>query len=101
MAGEPSFVEDLAGGCRLHLRVHPRARRQRIGAAVGAALKVEVTAPAERGAANEAVIGLLTSVLGVERGQVVLVAGSGSRNKTIVIRGLDALTAAHKLAPAK
>ena len=76
---------------RLRVRVHPGARRQRVGARMpDGTWRLEVSAPPEGGRANEAVVGLLTGVLGLGRGQVRVAAGQASRSKRIEIDGLAA-----------
>jgi uncharacterized protein len=49
---------------------------------------VRVGAPPERGKANEAVLALLAEVLAVPRSSVVLVSGSGSRDKIVELVGI-------------
>jgi uncharacterized protein YggU (UPF0235/DUF167 family) len=56
----------------------------------GAGWKVRVTAAAERGRANEAVIALLASTLAVPRARVTLQSGGTSRDKTFVVHGIEA-----------
>jgi hypothetical protein len=51
-------------------------------------LKAAVTAPAERGQANEALIRLLANTLGVNRAQVALAAGHASRQKQFLVTGI-------------
>jgi uncharacterized protein YggU (UPF0235/DUF167 family) len=77
--------------------VHPRARRERIAGAVGDALKLEVTAAPERGAANEAVERLLADVLHVPRSAVSVVSGHASRAKKVEVAGLSAREAAARI----
>lgn len=77
----------------LLLKVHPKASRDRVVGWVGDRLKVQVTAPPERGKANEAVIGLLADVLGVPRSAVRVTSGQTSTLKTVqvdvdVLKGL-------------
>ena len=48
-----------------------------------------MTAAAERGRANDAVVRLLADTLGVPRDAVCLVAGRTSRDKVVEISGLD------------
>ena len=84
---------------RLRLRVSPGASRSEIVGRHGEAWKVRVAAPPESGKANDALVELLASTLDVSRGEIEIVAGRGSRDKTVVIRGLgvediDALLAA-------
>ena len=54
-------------------------------------LKASVTAAAEKGKANQAIAQLLCEELSVPRADVELLAGAGTRNKTFLIRGLDAV----------
>ena len=52
-------------------------------------LKVKVMAPAVEGAANNALIRLLAEELGIARRDVRIVAGATSRQKLVVIEGID------------
>jgi uncharacterized protein (TIGR00251 family) len=76
-------------GVRLRLRVKPGARRQRLVGAHGGALKVEVTAPPERGRANQAVLRLLADTLDLPRQSLELTAGAGSQDKVVLVRGVS------------
>jgi uncharacterized protein (TIGR00251 family) len=82
------------------VRVHARARRDRIAGVLGDALKVEVTTAPESGAANRAVERLLAAALGVSARDVEIVVGASSRSKVIAIDGLAAADAAARLADA-
>jgi uncharacterized protein YggU (UPF0235/DUF167 family) len=73
---------------RLHVRPSGRSDRLRGWHADGA-LRVEVTAVPEDGRANEAVIRLLASALGVRRSAVTVKQGAASRSKRIEVDGLD------------
>jgi uncharacterized protein len=73
---------------RLRLRVSPGASRSEIVGRHGEAWKVRVAAPPESGKANDALVELLSSTLDVPRSAIELVSGRGSRDKTVVIRGL-------------
>lgn len=76
-------------GVRFRLRVAPGARRDGLVGVHGDALKLAVRAVAEKGRANEAVLHLLADALGVPARQVVLVAGAGSRDKIVEVRGVE------------
>ncbi len=52
-------------------------------------LKARVTAPAVEGAANNALVRLLSDELGVARRDVRIVAGAGSREKLVVVEGVE------------
>jgi uncharacterized protein (TIGR00251 family) len=75
-------------GAILRLRVRPGGRRDEVVGPHGGALKVSVTAPPERGKANQAVLRLLADRLGVAVGALEITAGSGSRDKTLKVTGL-------------
>ena len=72
------------------VKVHPRARRERISGIVGDALKVELTAPPIDGRANEACIRFLAEFLKVPRSSITIAAGASSRNKVIRVTGISA-----------
>lgn len=74
---------------RVRLRVAPGARRTGVVGRHGDAWKVRVTAPAEGGRANEAVVRLLAQTLAVPRGAVTLVSGHGARDKIVELAGVD------------
>jgi len=98
--GETSFVSPRAGGCAVRVRVHPRARRDRIAGVHGDALKLEVTTAPEGGAANRAVERLLAAALGVPARAVAVVVGATSRSKVVAVDGVAAAEAAALLAAA-
>ena len=72
------------------VKVHPRARRERVAAVLGNALKLEITAPPVEGRANEACIQFFADLLKVPRSSVTIAAGSSSRNKVIRVTGISA-----------
>lgn len=85
-----SFLEqDQAGFLRLHVKVVPGARQNRVVGLLGDRLKVQVAAPPEDGRANAAVALVLAEVLGVDRARVELVSGASSPRKTFRISGID------------
>ena len=87
----------MAEAIRLRLRVSPGAARSEIVGRYGGGWKVRVAAAPERGRANEAVMRLLADALDVESGALALVSGSGSRDKVVELRGLDAAEAERRL----
>ena len=62
-------------------------------------LRLRVTAAAENGKANAAVVRLLAKTLGVSRSQLEVVHGHSSRNKVIRVSSLNAQEVRHRLAP--
>jgi uncharacterized protein (TIGR00251 family) len=85
-----------AGGVRISVRLTPRARADRLegiarladGAAV---LQVSVTAPPVDSRANDALLRLLATGLGLPRRDLVIVGGQKSRNKVVRVAGDPAL----------
>ncbi|HEV3120444.1 MAG TPA: DUF167 domain-containing protein, partial [Isosphaeraceae bacterium] len=53
------------------------------------ALKVAVTAPPERGKANDAIARVLAETLGCKPAQVELLGGPTSRSKRFLVRGME------------
>jgi uncharacterized protein len=74
---------------RLKLRVSPGARRPGIGGRYGDTWKVRVSEPPEDGRANEAVRRLLAQTLDVPHTSIEVVSGHTSREKIVVLAGLD------------
>lgn len=84
-------------GIVLRLHVQPGAGRTAVVGRHGTALKVRVAAPPEGGRANEAVVALVATTLGVPAGQVELTSGATSRAKRVRVAGIDAEEAARRL----
>jgi uncharacterized protein (TIGR00251 family) len=80
---------ERAGGTWFDVLVQPRAARVRIGPVAGDRLKVAVTSPPVEGEANAAVVEVLARALGVPRRAVRIVAGEGSRRKTVQAEGVS------------
>jgi uncharacterized protein (TIGR00251 family) len=74
---------------RLRLRVVPGASRTGVVGRHGEAWKVRVSAPAEGGRANDAVVRLLVDTLAVPRDDVKLVSGHGGRDKVVELAGIE------------
>jgi uncharacterized protein (TIGR00251 family) len=76
-------------GVTLRVRVKPGARRDRVIGEYGGALKVEVSAAAEKGKANLAVRKLLARTFDVPQSAVHILSGEASQNKTTRIGNLS------------
>lgn len=79
-------------GLRVFLRVQPGAGRNAVGAPVieadgGTRLKVSVTAPAEGGKANAALVKLLAKEWRLPKSAFQIAAGAGGRRKTVLVHG--------------
>ena len=77
-AGQIEFRETPAG-VELWVRVTPRASKSELAGVEEGTLRVRVTAPPVEGAANRALVDLLSESLGVPARRVRLVAGERSQ----------------------
>jgi uncharacterized protein (TIGR00251 family) len=82
-------LEPHPSGVVISVRAQPGARRAGICGEHGGRLKVAVTQVAEKGKANAALIEVLADELGLRRSQLQLLSGQTSREKCILVRGLD------------
>ncbi len=85
-AADPTFLRRTDRGVTVALRAQPRARRTALECS-GNALKVAVTAPAEDGKANAAVIALLAAEWHLPRSAFDVVRGTAARDKVFSISG--------------
>jgi uncharacterized protein (TIGR00251 family) len=74
---------------RLKVKVVPGSSRDQIVGWLGDALKIKVTAPPERGKANEAVIRLLAAALGIAADDISVASGHSSPAKVMAVAGID------------
>ena len=74
---------------RLKLHVTPGARQEGIVGWQGQSLRLKVRARPEKGRANEAVIRLLASHLGLPLTSLSIVRGATSRDKLVKVDGLS------------
>ena len=86
---KPSRATSRGDALTVTVRVVPRASRDELGFD-GTTLRARLTAPPVDGAANEALVELLASRLGVARRSISIVRGATSRTKSVSIEGLSA-----------
>ncbi|HYC77130.1 MAG TPA: DUF167 domain-containing protein [Planctomycetota bacterium] len=87
-------------GVTLRVRCRPGAAATRARGVHGGALKLDVAAPPERGAANDAAARWIASVAGVPASAVALLSAAASREKTLCVSGITAADLAARLAAA-
>ncbi|HHT9131442.1 MAG TPA: DUF167 domain-containing protein [Candidatus Tripitaka californicus] len=73
----------------LHVRAQPGARKDAIVGERADSLKVRITAPPEKGKANEAIVRLLAEKLGLKKSAIRVISGETSRDKRVLIRGIS------------
>lgn len=89
---DPAFLRRTAQGVTIELRAQPRARRTVLEYSTGA-LKAAVTAPAEDGKANAAVVALLAAEWHLPRSVFDVLRGAAARDKVFSISGEPAALA--------
>jgi uncharacterized protein (TIGR00251 family) len=77
-----------AQGAVLPVLAHPGSKRNAVLGERAGALRVAVTSPPEKGKANAAIQAVLAASLGCKPGQVMLLAGTSSRQKRFLIGGI-------------
>jgi uncharacterized protein len=72
----------------IRVRVQPRAKRNSFAGRMEEEWKLQVTAPALEGKANQACVEFLARGLGIARSRVRLVSGEKSRHKVFDLEGV-------------
>lgn len=80
-------------GIVLAVKVKPRSRRTGVLGLRAGRLLVGVSAPPERGKANDELVAILAEVLGLPRSSIEIVSGHGHRDKVVRCAGVDAAQA--------
>ncbi|MCF6157758.1 MAG: DUF167 domain-containing protein [wastewater metagenome] len=75
-------------GVIVSIRTQPCSSKNRIIGNYGGRLKLAVTAAAEKGKANKAVIELLADTLHIHESSIHIISGESSRDKRIMIQGI-------------
>jgi uncharacterized protein (TIGR00251 family) len=83
------FYKETPEGIILSVRARPGARKDEIAGEWADSIKVRITAPPEKGKANEAIIELLAEKLGLKKSAFRIVSGETSRDKKILIQGVS------------
>ena len=95
-----STVEATADGVIIRVRAQPGARRNGVTGVREGELCAAVTAPPDRGRANDAIVKVLAESLGVPRSRVKILSGETNRHKRMVVEGMavEEVVAALRLA---
>jgi uncharacterized protein (TIGR00251 family) len=91
-------LKEHAGGVLLPVKAQPGGRRNAVVGEHGGALKVMVTAAPEKGKANAAIIEVLAEAIGLRKGDLALLRGESSSEKTFVVSGMTSSELADRLA---
>lgn len=80
-------IRELTSGVQISIRAQPGARREGVCGVHAGRLKVAIAAPPDKGKANEAIIRVMASALGLKRSQLAITSGQTSRDKTLQVEG--------------
>lgn len=83
----------------LEIKAVPGASRDRVCGLLGDALKVQISAAAERGKANEGLEAFLAAAVGVRSQDVQVVKGHAAPRKTVRILGVTVEACRSRLLP--
>lgn len=83
------FYKETPEGIILFIKAQPGARKDEIVGEQAGSIKVRVTAPPEKGKANEAIIRLLAEKLNLRKSAISVISGETSRDKKILIQGVS------------
>lgn len=84
----PAYAKEHPNGTVLQVLAAPRSGASGVGPVVDDMLRVRVTASAVEGAANAAIVKLLSEILGVPKSHVRVLAGQTAKRKRVLIEGL-------------
>ena len=82
-------VRETDQGLEVAVHVMPRAKSCRISGVHNGALKVRVQSPPVDGAANRALVGFFSGLLGISKSRFQILSGPRSRNKVLQIKNLS------------
>jgi len=101
MRSATGHTADRAATVLIKIRVIPRAGTSGVAGTRDGAWLVRLHAPPIEGAANEELIEVIARALAIPKRAVVIASGERSRQKSVRVSGIDAATAAARLASAQ
>jgi uncharacterized protein (TIGR00251 family) len=90
-------VREADGGATFAVKASAGAKRNAVVGLHGGALKVAVSAPRDKGRANEALVEVLAKALNVPKKAVAIVKGETSADKRFLVAGWNAEALRRKL----
>lgn len=83
------IIENIDGGVVFGAKIVPGSSRTGISGVLNGLLKVKISAPAEKGKANQCLIEFLAKELGVKKTAVSIISGQTNPIKQIQISGIS------------
>jgi uncharacterized protein (TIGR00251 family) len=87
-------IQQVPGGIVFTVKVVPGSSKTAVAGLLGSTLKIKVSAPPEKGKANESLVNFLAERLGVRPRNIEIIAGTSNPVKQIRVEGItpDRLT---------
>ncbi|NQS72697.1 MAG: YggU family protein [Desulfobulbaceae bacterium] len=95
----PYLLTQADGSLLLRIHVQPRASQNQVTGLQGDALKIRLSAPPVDGKANKAVLAFLAGLLSLPKSALSLKSGQQSRQKTVLVTGINEASIRSILAP--
>ena len=83
------YLRDHTDGVVILVRVRPCASRNALSTGTGDRIVVKLTAPPVEGRANKDLLKFLGKKLGVPSSSLTIISGYQSRDKAVLVRGMD------------
>ena len=94
-------IQETREGALFKAIIQPRSSKNMICGIENGALKIKLTAPPIKGAANKLCVKFLTSILKVPLSDIEIVSGQHGRNKKILVHSMNRKHLESKLFPPK
>jgi uncharacterized protein (TIGR00251 family) len=94
---DETVIRDRVDGAVVSILASPRSNTNAVGPIENGTLRVRVTSAAVDGAANAALVKLLSEVIGIPRGRIEILSGQSSRRKRVLFRGITSEELANRL----
>jgi uncharacterized protein len=91
-------LESVSAGTILSVRAQPSARRNALIGLHDGALRVAISAPPDKGRANQSIEVLLAKTFDLPRSAVELISGQTARQKRFLLKGITTDQVQQKLA---
>lgn len=83
----PTLFKKEENGLRISVHAQPGASKDAFAGIHDGALKLRISAQAQEGAANSAIIAFLAKTFGLSKSSIKIISGQSSRKKTIFLQG--------------
>jgi uncharacterized protein (TIGR00251 family) len=91
------LVQDIDGGVVFTAKVVPGSSRTRFCGLLGGMLKIKISAPPEKGKANQCLIEFLAKQLGVKKNAISIISGQTNPIKQVQVLGVSSDSLIEKL----